>query len=227
MGQKTSINLLRAKKRLSNVTNSSADPSNLQKSVWFADRRSYSRLLLQDLEIREFLENELRSAGLVDIIIRRYFRKVEITSFVTKPGIVIGKQGSRINALRETLVKKYKLPKDLRFDVQEFKDPNRSARVVATEISEALKRGISYRRLAKSYLERIKYSGVIGAKIRLKGRLNGAEIARKEEFSLGSVPRQTIDANIDYAQVDSHTKAGVIGISVWLYTGDKLKNYTY
>jgi small subunit ribosomal protein S3 len=227
MGQKSSINLLRAKRRLSNVTNNSAEPSNLQKSVWFADKRSYSKILRQDLDMRAHLTKELQSAGLVEIIIRRYFRKVEVTAFVTKPGIVIGKGGSRINTLREGLVSTFKLPKDLRFDVQEFRDPNRSAQVIASEISEALKRGVSFRRLAKSYLEKIRYSGVIGCKIMIKGRLNGAEIARKEEFAHGSIPRQTIDANIDYAQIHCLTKAGILGVKVWLYTGDKLKNYTY
>jgi small subunit ribosomal protein S3 len=82
-------------------------------------------------------------------------------------------------------------------------------------------------RLAKNFTEKIKYAGVLGAKISLKGRLNGAEIARKEDFAVGSIPRHTIDSSIDYAHIQSQTKAGVIGVSVWIYTGDKLKNYTY
>ncbi len=226
MGQKISIALFRAKKRLSN-TDASGDPSQMQKSLWFATGRSYSKLLFQDKEIREFLKKELQSAGLVEIIIKRYFRKVEIILYVTKPGIVIGRSGSSINKLKEDLVAKFKLPSDLRLDIQEFKDPNRSAQVIANEISEALKRSVPYRRLAKGYLEKIRYSGIMGAKISLSGRLNGAEIARREEFPFGSIPRHTIDANLDYAQIHCKTKAGIIGIKVILYKGDKFKNYTY
>ncbi|MEM1312009.1 MAG: 30S ribosomal protein S3 [Patescibacteria group bacterium] len=227
MGQKISVDLFRAKKKLSNVGSSSGDPSQMQRSVWFASGRSYSKLLLQDKDIRYYLKKELQSAGLVEVIIKRYFRKVEIVLYVTKPGVVIGKAGSNINRLKDTLVTKFKLPSNLRLDIQEFKDPNRSAQVIAYEISEALKRSIPYRRLAKSYLERIRYSGVLGAKISLKGRLNGAEIARKEEFPFGSIPRHTIDANLDYALVHCKTKAGIIGVKVLLYKGDKFKNYTY
>jgi small subunit ribosomal protein S3 len=227
MGQKISVDLFRAKKRLSNVEDINGDPSQMQKSVWFASGRSYSKLLLQDRDIRAYLKKSLQSAGLVEIIIKRYFRKVEIVLYVTKPGVVIGKAGSSINRLKEELVAKFALPADLRLDIQEFKDPNRSATVIANEISEALKRSIPYRRLAKSYLEKIRYSGILGAKISLSGRLNGAEIARKEEFPFGSIPRHTIDANLDYAQIHCKTKAGIIGIKVILYKGDKFKNYTY
>jgi small subunit ribosomal protein S3 len=227
MGQKISVDLFRAKKRLSNVNNINGDPSQMQKSVWFASGRSYSKLLLQDKDIRSYLKQNLQSAGLVEIIIKRYFRKVEIVLYVTKPGVVIGKAGSSINKLKDGLISKFVLPSDLRLDIQEFKDPNRSAQVIAHEISEALKRSIPYRRLAKSYLEKIRYSGVLGAKISLSGRLNGAEIARKEEFPFGSIPRHTIDANLDYALVHCKTKAGIIGVKVLLYKGDKFKNYTY
>jgi small subunit ribosomal protein S3 len=227
MGQKISIPLFRSYKRLSNVSNQSATPTELQPSVWFAKGRSYARLLHQDLAIRKFLKSQLKSAGIVEIIVRRYFRKIEITIFVTKPGIVIGRAGSNINKLKEDLIKTFNLPKDLKLDIQEFKDPYNSAFVIATEMSEALKKGIPYRRLAKSYIEKIRYSGILGAKISFKGRLNGAEIARKEILPFGSIPRHTIDANIDYALVHAQTKTGIIGIKVWLYKGDKFKNYTY
>lgn len=227
MGQKISVNLFRAKNRLSNVETSTGDPSQLQKSVWFATGRSYSKLLLQDREIRLYLKEQLSNAGIVEIIIKRYFRKVEIVLYVTKPGVVIGRSGASINKLKEDLINKFTLPKDLRLDIQEFKDPFRSANVIANEIAEALKRNIPYRKLAKGYIEKIRYSGVLGAKIFLSGRLNGAEIARSEEFPFGSIPRHTLDANIDYAQVHAQTKTGVIGVKVLLYKGDKFKNYTY
>jgi small subunit ribosomal protein S3 len=227
MGQKISVNLFRAKKRMSNVTSNSSDVSSLQKSVWFASGRSYSKLLHQDLDIRKYLEEELRSAGLVNIIIKRYVRKVEIILYVTKPGIVIGRGGSTINSLKTKLISKFNLVKDLKLNIEEFKDPNRSAQVIANELSFALKKGLPYRRLAKSFLERIKYSGIPGAKIVIKGRLNKADIARKEEFAYGSIPRHTIDASLDYALVHCKTTAGILGVKVLLYKGDKIKNYQY
>jgi small subunit ribosomal protein S3 len=227
MGQKISVNLFRAKKRMSNVQSNSSDVSSLQQSVWFASGRSYSKLLHQDLELRKYLEKELQSAGLVNIIIKRHVRRVEIILYVTKPGIVIGRGGSSINALKSNLVKKFNLVKDLKLNIEEFKDPNRSAQVIANEISFALKKGLPYRRLAKSYLEKIRYSGISGAKIVIKGRLNKADIARKEEFSYGSIPRHTIDASLDYALVHCKTTAGILGVKVLLYKGDKIKNYQY
>jgi small subunit ribosomal protein S3 len=226
MGQKISPSLFRAHKRLSNTTNQSEDASNLQTSVWFASPKNYSKYLLQDKEIRDFIRAKMSAAGLAEIIIRRFFKKVEITLFVTKPGVIIGRSGATINKLKEDLIKKFALPADLRLDIQEYKDPFRSAKVVAQELSDAIKRGMAYRRLAKSYLEKIRYAGVLGSKIIIKGRLNGAEIARAEKFESGSVPTHTIDANIDFYRMPCKTKAGIIGIRVWLYKGDKFKNYT-
>ncbi len=226
MGQKISPNLFRAYSKLSKTTNQSTpDASGLQPSVWFATKRTYSKLILQDKDIRDFIRLKMSAAGLVEIIIRRFFKKVEVTLFVTKPGVVIGRSGATINQLKEDLIKKFSLPADLRLDIQEYKDPFRSAKVIGQELSDAIKRGVSYRRLAKTYLEKIRYAGVLGAKIIIKGRLNGAEIARGEKFENGSVPCHTIDANIDFCRVPCKTKAGIIGIRVWLYKGDKFKNY--
>jgi small subunit ribosomal protein S3 len=227
MGQKISINLFRAKQRLSNVNHQNGDITNVQRSVWFASGRSYAKLLHHDLAIRKYIKANLRSAGLVDCLIRRYFRKIEIILYVTKPGIVIGKGGSSINKLKEYLIKNFNLPKDLKLNIEEFKDPNRSAEVIASEIGMALQKNVPYRKLAKTYIEKIRYSGILGAKITVKGRLNKAEIARKEDFAYGSIPRHTIDSVIDSAHVHCRTTAGIIGIRVLLYKGDKIKNYTY
>lgn len=227
MGQKISPDLLRAKKRLANVTNSSSTPTQLQKSVWYAGKGKYSSFLIEDVKIRKYLITRLSTAGIAQVIIRRYFRKVEITLFSTKPGIIIGKGGSSIKDLKSDLIRKFNLPKDLKLEILEYKDPFGSSLVIGNEISEALKKGVPFRRLAKTFIEKIKYSGIMGAKISIKGRLNGAEIARKEDFAFGSIPRHTIDSNIDYSLVESNTKAGVIGVKVWIYRGDKIKNYSY
>lgn len=227
MGQKISVDHFRSRKRLSKITNNSGSPAELARSVWFARGKSYAQLLHQDIKIREYLKNEVSSAGIAEIIIRRYFRKVEITLFVTKPGLVIGKMGSIINKIREDLVTKFNLPKDLKLDIIEVKNPLSSSAVIGNDISEALKRNMPYRRVAKSILEKIKMTGVLGARIQIKGRLNGADIARKEDFIHGSIPRHTIDSDIDFALVHAQTRTGVIGVKVWLYKGDKLKNYSY
>ncbi|MBC7406015.1 MAG: 30S ribosomal protein S3 [Candidatus Parcubacteria bacterium] len=225
MGQKINVNLFRAKKKLSNVTNTSADATALQTSVWFAKGKTYSTYLLADREIKIFLRKELQSSGLVNVVVRRYFRKVEISIFVTRPGLVIGKAGATINALKAKLIKMFKLPEDLKLDIAEYRDPYRSANVIAEELSDAVKRGAAYRKLAKGFLEKVKYSGIQGCKITVAGRLNGAEIARSEHFGYGSVPRHTIDANIDYAAVPCKTKAGILGIKVWLFKGDKFNAF--
>lgn len=227
MGSKISPDLFRAYKRLGNVSNNSSNPNDLQKSVWYAGGKTYSKILLQDLAIRKFLKTKVAFAGIVQIVIRRYFRKIEVTLFVTKPGVVIGKGGSSIDQLRKDLLEKFNLPADIRIEVQEVKDPFASANVIAQEIADALIRNIPYRRLAKTYLEKIRYSGVLGAKISIKGRLNGGDIARKEDFANGSIPRHTIDSSLDYSYIPAKTKSGIVSVKVWLYKGDKFKNYTY
>lgn len=231
MGQKISPHLFRAKQRIANTgrrgNNASGDVTSQARSVWFADKRGYSKLLLQDIKLRKYLKDKLSHAGLVEVVIKRYFRRIEINLHVTKPGIVIGKGGAAIQDLKKDLLQKFDLPSDVKINIEEFKDPNRSAQVIAEEISFALKKRVPFRRLAKNFIERIRYSGVLGAKIVIKGRLNGADIARKEEFAFGSVPRHTIDSQIDYANVHCRTYAGVIGIKVFLYKGDKITNYTY
>ncbi len=228
MGQKISPILFRAKQRLSNTTMENTDATGLQRSVWFSTGRSYSRLLLQDIEIRNFFDQSLQHAGLVDCIIRRFVRKVEINLYVTKPGLVIGKGGATINKLREDLIKKFKLTEDVKINIEEFKDPNRSARVIAQDIATALEKKVPYRRLVKNYIEKIKYSRVLGAKITVSGRLNGVDIARTEHFSFGSIPRHTIDAHLDSAKAVSKLKsAGTVGVSVVLYKGSKFTNYQY
>jgi small subunit ribosomal protein S3 len=225
MGQKISVDFFRARKRLAKSSNNSGNPTELQRSVWFAGGKDYAKVLKQDLEIRKFVQEQTKSAGLVEVVIRRYFSKVEITVFVTKPGLVIGKGGALINKLREELVSKFGLRKDIKLDILEFRNPLGSASVIGAEIAEALRRNIPYRKVAKGYVEKLKMGGLLGAKIMIKGRLNGADIARKEEFAVGSIPRHTIDSDIDFALVHAPTRTGIIGVKVWLYKGDKLKNY--
>lgn len=224
MGQKISPKLFRAKRRIS-ADNTSGDITDQAKSVWFAHSKDYSSVFFQDSEIRDFLKKRLKGTGLVEIVIKRFFRRIEVTLHTTKPGLVIGKGGALINALKSDLLKKLNLSQDLKLNIEEFRDPNRSAQVIADDISFALQKRVPFRKVCKNYIEQIRYAGVKGAKIVLSGRLNGAEIARKEDFSFGSLPRHTIDAQIDYAEVPCKTFAGIIGIKVFLNKGNKITNY--
>lgn len=227
MGTKISIDLFRAKSRLSNVVGRNTAPVSTPKSVWYADDKSYASVLLQDHQIREFLNKRLFGMGVAKLEIRRVFRKLEIGIHTTKPGLIIGKGGALINELKQDLIRKLKLSADLKISIIEFRDPNRSAQVIAEDIAGAIIKRVPYRKVVKNYLERIRYSGLLGCKISIGGRLNGVDIARKEDFGFGSVPRHTIDAQIDYALVHAQTQTGTIGVKVFLYLGDKLTNYTY
>jgi small subunit ribosomal protein S3 len=227
MGQKISPILFRSKQRLANTEpDKTIDPTSLQKSVWFATGRAYTSLLLQDIAIRRYLHEQLKQAGLVECVIRRFVRRTEITLYVTKPGLVIGKAGASVNKLKDDLIAKFKLQGEVKLNIEEYKDPYRSALVIAREIAVAIEKRVPYRKLVKTFIEKIKYSRVLGAKISLSGRLNGVDIARTESFSFGSIPRHTIDADIDFAQVTANLKsAGIIGITVLLYKGSKYTNY--
>ncbi|MGL4759778.1 MAG: 30S ribosomal protein S3 [Patescibacteria group bacterium] len=201
------------------------DPSQMPKSVWFATKKSYATLLKQDIAIRKHLAIKLKPAGIVEVIIKRYIKRVEITVYATKPGIIIGKAGASINILKADLLKKFQLPQDTRLDVAEIKNPYTSAKAVADEISFMLQKGTAVRRVCKFTMDKVKQSGIPGCKIVISGRINGAEIAREEKFAYGSIPRHTIDANIDHAHNHCKTVAGILGVSVMMYKGDKLTNF--
>ncbi len=225
MGSKISVNLFRAKKIMGNNDANIKDPSQLPKSVWFASKKSYATLLKQDINMRKFLHTKLKVAGIVDVIIKRYIKRVEITIYATKPGIIIGKSGASINTLKTDLLKKFQLPQDTRLDVVEIKNPYTSSKAVADEIAYMLQKGTAVRRVCKFTLEKVKQSGIPGCKIKISGRINGSEIAREEKFGYGSIPRHTIDANIDHAHVHCKTVAGILGVSIMMYKGDKLTNF--
>jgi small subunit ribosomal protein S3 len=225
MGQKISVELFRAGQKLAQSGATNVSLVSTPKSVWFGSKKTYSTLLLQDHKIREFLTKKLFGLGVAKIDMRRSLTKIDIIIHTTKPGLIIGKGGVLITQLKEDLIKKFKLPADFKISISEFRDPNRSANVIAEDIAIALQKRVPFRKVAKNYIERIRYSGVLGAKIIIKGRINGAEIARKEDFAFGSVPRHTIDSQIDVAHVHCKTVAGIIGVRVYLYFGDKITNY--
>ena len=155
--------------------------------------------------------------------IKRSINKINIVLHVSRPGVVIGRGGSALEQLKKELEKMVKVPdpaKNLQLDVAEVKNGELSARLVAVKITEQLKRRFPHRRVVAKAMERVMAAGALGVKITLSGRIAGAEISRTEKYGQGKVPRQTIRAKIDYAQVPALTKFGYIGVKVWIYTGE-------
>lgn len=188
------------------------------KSRWFASPRVFSENLLADIKLRQALFARLKTAGITDVVIERLPKAITVRIFVTRPGMVIGRGGTGIEDLKRWIVQK--LPKeDLRIDisVEELRDLELSAYFVATRIVSELERRLPARRVATRAIERVMAAGALGAKIVLSGRIGGAEIARRQRFQEGSVPAQTLRANIDYAQVPALLKRGYVGVKVWIH----------
>lgn len=195
------------------------------RSRWFArNSRQYSENILEDYKIRRFLMKKLILAGIVNAQIDRSINKMKITLRVSRPGVVIGRGGSGMEILKQELVKMVSLPepeKNLEIDVEEVKDPELSAHLVAVRIAQQLEKRMPYRRIANKTVERVIAAGAEGVKIALAGRVGGAEVGRTETFRKGAVPLQTLRAEIDYAQIPALTRFGYVGVKVWIYKGEK------
>ncbi len=204
-------------------------------SRWFADSRRYKELVLQDAHIRELLFARLKPAGLADVEIERSINKVKIILHVSRPGVVIGRGGSGLEDLK-TYIEKIvhaqtgitnpyeKRPRTaaltgrlkVEVAVEPVKEPNLNAYLVATNIADQLIRRMPFKRICNQAMERALTAGAKGVKILLSGRINGAEIHRREKFQSGTVPLSTIRENVDYAIVPALTKSGYIGVKVWI-----------
>lgn len=192
-------------------------------SRWFAKKGSFAEFLLEDNQIRKFLMSQLKPAGVSKIEIERFFDKRTITAHVSRPGIAIGRGGTGVEQLKETIISKFKIKDPGKFEIkfEEIKTPDLDAYLVAVNIADQLARRFPFRKVMNQSLERIKRSGAKGAKIRLSGRLGGTEIARREVVKDGAVPLQTIRAEIDFAKIDAKVpKAGIVGVKVWIYKGE-------
>jgi small subunit ribosomal protein S3 len=190
------------------------------KSRWFS-KSHYVELLKEDIQIREYLESHLKKAGLARIDIER-LNDGTITVIIktTKPGLIIGKGGAGIEELKKRIKTKLKIKKELKVNIEEIRDVNMHAQVIANGIAESLEKRVAFRRLMKQTLEQVMQAGAKGVKVAIGGRLNGAEIARTEHLSSGKIPLHTLRANIDFARSTAFTTYGTIGIKVWIYKGD-------
>lgn len=192
------------------------------KSHWYAEKEEYSDLLAEDLKIRKLIRTDLGHAGISDIEIERFpkARQVSVKVWTAKPGIVIGRKGANVNALRSDL--EALTGKKIHVDVEEVERPELNAYLVAEGIAQQIERRISHKRAMNQAIQRAMRFGALGAMVTCAGRLFGSEMARRETVREGRVPRHTLRANIDYAQAESLTTFGRIGIKVWIYTGDVL-----
>ena len=184
------------------------------RSRWFADKRTFGKLLKEDIEIREMVTGRLKDAAVSDVYIERYANRIRITIKTARPGLVIGRKGEDIDKLREVLAKR--TGKEIYVEIAEIKKPDMDAQLVAENVAMQLERRVSHRRAMKRALQMAMDNGALGIKILIAGRLNGAEIARSESYKEGKIPLHTLRANIDYGTTEANTVAGIIGIKVWI-----------
>ncbi|AEF93122.1 ribosomal protein S3 [Desulfotomaculum nigrificans CO-1-SRB] len=187
---------------------------------WFADKRNYSNLLIEDVKIREFIKKKLYQAGIAKIQIERAANRVKVSIHTAKPGIVIGRGGAEVEALRKQLEKM--TGKQVNVNIVEVKTPEIDAQLVAENVAAQLEKRIAFRRAMKQTVQRALRLGAKGIKIACSGRLAGAEIARTEWYSEGKVPLHTLRADIDYGFAEANTTYGKIGVKVWIYKGEVL-----
>ena len=188
-------------------------------SKWYADAE-FSDYLVEDYNIRKFLKKKLYSAGVSKIEIERASDRVKVIIYTAKPGVVIGKGGAEIEVTKKELSKL--TDKKVMVDIKEIKRPDRDAQLVAENIAQQLENRISFRRAMKSCMSRTMKSGAMGIKTCCSGRLGGADIARAEFYSEGTIPLQTLRADIDYGFAEANTTYGKVGVKVWIYKGEIL-----
>lgn len=186
---------------------------------WYADKKDFARYLIEDKKIRDFVKKETEKAGVSRIEIEREGdEKTVITISTAKPGIIIGRQGSEIEALKKKLTKKF--GRDFFVNVKEVKNPEMEAQLVAENIAQQLEERVSFRRAMKQAIGRAMKLGAKGIKTMCSGRLGGAEIARVEQYHEGTIPLHTLRADIDYGFAEAKTTYGRIGVKVWIYKGE-------
>lgn len=193
-------------------------------SRWFS-RSDYSKLLHQDLEIKKYVESTLKNASISKVNIERAAKKIRISIFSSRPGIIIGKKGADIEALKNKLTKLSNL--EVFLDIKEVRKPEVEAKLVAENIASQLEKRVSFRRAMKKAVQSSMRLGAKGVKVLCSGRLGGAEIARTEKYHEGSVPLHTLRSDIDYATAEAETTYGICGIKVWINKGEILVKDPY
>ena len=189
-------------------------------SKWYANKKDFADNLVEDYKIREFVKEKLYIAGISKVEIERRANTIKVSAFTAKPGIALGKNGENVTKIRNDLSKKFK--KDINLNIVEVKNVDTDAQLVAENIASQLERRISYRKAMKQCMAKAMKAGAKGIKTACSGRLGGAEIARSEFYREGTIPLQTLRADIDYGFAEADTTYGKIGIKVWIYKGEVL-----
>ncbi|MEM7098513.1 MAG: 30S ribosomal protein S3 [Pseudomonadota bacterium] len=187
-------------------------------SVWYADKKTYSEYLLNDLEVRDYLRKRLADASVSRIDIERPAQTARITIHTARPGIVIGKKGEDVERLRAELSKMMGMP--VHVNIEEIRKPELDAQLVAQNVAQQLERRVQFRRAMRRVIQNAMRLGAEGIKVRVAGRLGGAEIARAEVYHEGRVPLHTLRADIDYSTAEALTTYGILGIKVWIFKGE-------
>lgn len=193
-------------------------------SKWYADKKSFADLLVEDNNIRKYIKNKLFKAGISKIEIERAANRVKVSVYTGKPGMVIGRGGAGVEDLRKEIEKM--TGKSIVVNVEEIKNQDLDAQLVAENIADSLERRVAFRRAMKQAIQRTMRAGALGIKTAVSGRLGGADMARTEGYSEGTIPLQTLRADIDYGFAEADTTYGKLGVKVWLYKGEILPEIT-
>ena len=189
-------------------------------SRWYANNTDFAKMLKEDVDVRIYLKKKLKNASVSKVIIERPAKNARITIYSSRPGVVIGKKGEDIEVLRRELQKRMGVP--VHVNIEEIRKPEVDAQLIADSITQQLEKRIMFRRAMKRAMQNAMRLGAQGIKIMSSGRLNGAEIARREWYREGRVPLHTLKADIDYATSEAETTYGIIGVKVWVYKGEFL-----
>jgi len=189
-------------------------------SIWFAKKREYGKLLIEDYKIRNYIKKNVVNSGVSQVIIERTSRKCIVSIYTSRPGFVIGKKGSDVDKIKKNLSKL--TSSEISLNIKEVKKPELNAYLVAENIAQQLVKRIAYRKTMKRAMQSALRLGAKGIRVCLSGRLAGNEIARTEWLREGSVPLHTFRANVDYAEAEALTTYGIIGVKVWIYKGEIL-----
>lgn len=193
-------------------------------SRWYASSKEFPDTLCADIKVREYLRKKLAQAGISRIQIDRPARNARVTVYTARPGVIIGKSGKEVEALRDEVSKIVNVP--VHVSIEEVRKPELDAKLVAESVAQQLERRIMFRRAMKRAVTTALRSGALGIKISVSGRLGGSEIARTEWYREGRVPLQTFRADIDYALAEAYTTYGVIGVKVWIFKGEIIGDKT-
>ena len=189
-------------------------------SKWYADNKDFSKYLIKDIKIREYLDKKLKDASVSSILIERNSKKTEVIINTAKPGVIIGRNGEEIEKIRKTLTKL--VDENIQISIMEIKNPNLDANLVAENIAKQIENRVSFRIAQKRAIRNTLKAGAKGIKTSVSGRLGGADMARTEGYTEGTIPLHTLRADIDYAHKEADTSFGKIGVKVWIYKGEIL-----